>query len=172
VVALVFAGWFTVTTGWALLYALDHRSHAGEPYPVPVELPAALLTYAGDRTYVHIRYLHKEAAYALCGQAPPADGTAQVDLTAVGIHRMPSVAISRAPHLDGGAGAGTCLRLSLKELTPEERDAIDRHLFETAFPAVLARLHGAPHAPAPAEPETNPALSNTAGVHHAPPGVR
>ena len=129
VLTTFFAGQFAVAAALALTHAWERRG-VHEPFTFPVHLLAA--------PGVLLQRLNHEVAYAVA-RTPVSAGTV-VPLD-IGLGREVPARVTAA---ERGADE-QIVRLALDGLAPTDRDALDRHLFQTALPRFLEGQIGRAH---------------------------
>jgi hypothetical protein len=132
-----FAGVFAAAAVLALVHACERRS-SDEAFTFPVSLRAPLWRDgAPDRSAVVVKRLSRDLAYAVLDR-PLAPGTAvEVDLAAAWVPRAVRATVVGFAARKGPPGESGVAKIAFADLSPPERDAIDRFLFQVSFPHLL-----------------------------------
>jgi len=153
----LFAIMFAIAGALALVHAYERRT-AHEAFSFPLAVRAVLRGGAHPQE-VDVRRLNHAVAFVVARE-PIAEGAqVQLDLRFAGIEREVEATVEAAE----AAAKGVVIKLSLRNLSSVERDALDNYFFNTALPRLFAEFSDSPAGP-PADDKTAPNLPLAQGA--------
>ncbi|MEQ1919221.1 MAG: cellulose synthase catalytic subunit [Elusimicrobiota bacterium] len=162
--SMLFAAYFSVGSALALLHVYERRI-VSEAFAFPVSLPSAVRLRGGASVPARVGRLEFERAYVFCGRDFEPGECLLLDMSAIGGDAaVLADVLGSAASVDPELPNEFVLKLRLLSLAPEQRDAIDRYLFETGLPAFLSNFDEGPELGA--RPEQPLDLDSIRGFFH------
>lgn len=145
VLTMFFAAEFAVAGAIALLHSYE-RERVSEAFAFPVSVASKIKLGDGTSIPASIRRLEAERAYILCGRTVAAGERLSLDFSGIGGSReIASEVMGSHPSPDPRHADQFILKLRPLDLPSQQRDIIDRYLFETALPAFLSHFEDGPN---------------------------